>query len=519
MEGRGGESRCLMPLRFGVIAAGETILPAHVRSIEQLLELGAACELMMVAEHPPSTQLPAACRRAARMPLSSTTSVMLGREEADRIRALKLDFVLDCSRASIAGEGLDAPLHGVWSWFYGAGAKDEPCLLEMYSGRKHTHVTLERLGSRREILRSGVVNTDPSSYRNTLETAMTAGIDFPAWCAKRFADSGGLPSEGPGGERHVLGAMRRALTSMRIAVQWALSQIRLTLLTEMWNVGMVQAPISSFLRPGYEPQITWAPPLTGNRFYADPFLVAHDNRFELLLEEFDYARNQGYIASVATCGRNLEASRVLIDEGVHMSYPFPLRYGNDLYCIPESRRSRCVALYRFDAADNAWRRVRTLIDDFAALDATVIQHQGRWWLFCTCQDDLPECKLYLWHAADLFDSWQPHRMNPIKCDVRSSRPGGTPFWVDGALYRPTQDSSVSYGGALTINRVLQLTADHFEEEAVAHIGPFPGRYPDGVHTLSGAGGVTVLDAKRMTFVPGLAVRRLRFKLGRLAGRH
>jgi hypothetical protein len=512
-----------MPLRFGVIA-GEIILPAHVRSIEQLLELGATCELMMVAERSPrmqsesSPQLPAACRRAVRTPLRGAGSLLLGREEAARIRACKLDFVLDCSTASIAGEGVDAPRYGIWSWFYGAGAKDEPCLFELYSGHEHTPVTLERLGSRREVLRSGVINTDPVSYRNTLETAMMAGIDFPAWCAKRLTDSGRLEPEGAGRGRRALGAVRRTIAWIRIAVRWALSQIRLTLVTEMWNVGVVHAPISAFLQPGYEPQITWVPPPPGNRFYADPFIVARDGAFEVLMEEFDYSRNQGYIASIVTCGRKFDAARVLIDEGVHMSYPFPLRYGNDLYCIPESRRSRCVLLYRFASAENAWRRVHTLIDDFAALDSTVIQHQGRWWLFCTCQDDLPECKLYLWHAVDLFGPWQPHRMNPVKCDVRSSRPGGAPFWLDGALYRPTQDSSVSYGGALTINRVGTLTVDHFKEEPVAHIARVPGPYPDGVHTLSGDDNITVLDAKRMRFVPELTFRRLRFKLTRLAGR-
>jgi hypothetical protein len=513
-----------MPLRFGVIAVGE-LLPAHARSVEQLLSLGAICELVIVAEDPRRSdaargmKLPEACSFAARMTVCAATSTPLGRQETDRIRALDLDFVLDCAPGSSGMADLDAARHGIWSWFYGAGAKDEPCLFEIYSGRKQMPVTLERLGPRREILRSGVVNTDHTSYRNTLETAMTAGVDFPAWCAKRLADSGRLEPEGPGTERRMLGATRRAIAWIRIAAAWVRSQVRLTLVTEMWNVGVVHAPIASFLQPAYEPRITWVPPPRGNRFYADPFIVARDGRFELLMEEFDYARNQGYITSVSTCGRNFEAARVLIDEGVHMSYPFPLRYGNDLYCIPESRRSRCVALYRFDAADNAWRRVQTLIDDFAALDSTVIQHQGRWWLFCTCQDDLPECKLYLWHAADLFGPWRPHRMNPVKCDVRSSRPGGTPFWLDGALYRPTQDSSVSYGCALTINRVLQLTADHFEEKPVAHIDRVPGRYSDGVHTLSGADGITVLDAKRMIFVPDLALRRLRFKLGRLAGRN
>jgi hypothetical protein len=160
-----------------------------------------------------------------------------------------------------------------------------------------------------------------------------------------------------------------------------------------------------------------------------------------------------------------------------------------------------------------------LLRDFAALDATVIRHNGRWWLFCTCQDDLPECKLFLWHAPDLLGPWEPHALAPVKCDVRCSRPGGTPFVHQGELYRPTQDSSAGYGSALSINRVLRLTPEEFEEETVAHIRPpANGLYRDGIHTLSAVGGMTVLDGKRMTPVTGLALRRLLYKLKRLTGR-
>lgn len=510
-----------MAFRFGVIAGSETISPAHARSVEQLIHLGATCELAIVAD--------GASRAAGGAPLPASSAMAriaapyggalpLGRDIADRIRALDLDFVLDCSASSITGEALEAPRHGVWSWFYGEGAKDEPCLCEIYSGRKLIEVTLERLGPRAGVLRRGVVNTDLTSYRNTVESAMAAGVDFPAWCAKRLAVCGRLEPELPAGPRQRLGAIRRGIARLRVAGSWAAAQFYLTFMTEMWNVGVVQAPVSSFLDPKYVPDIKWLPAPGAGRFYADAFVVAHDGRFEVLLEEFDYARNQGYIASVLTCGNKFEPARVLIDEDVHMSYPFPIQCGGDLYCIPESRRSRSVALYRFDARENVWRRVQTLIDDFGALDSTVIEYDGRWWLFCTCQDDLPECKLYLWHAADLFGPWQPHRMNPVKCDVRSSRPGGMPFWWNGSLYRPAQDSSASYGGALTINRVLELSADHFEEEPVVHIDP-PRLYPHGIHTLSGVDGITVLDGKRMTFIPDLALRRLRFKLGRLAGRN
>jgi len=108
-------------------------------------------------------------------------------------------------------------------------------------------------------------------------------------------------------------------------------------------------------------------------------------------------------------------------------------------------------------------------------------------------------------------------MNPVKCDVRSSRPGGTPFVHDGALYRPAQDSSKSYGGALTINRITSLSQDEFREEPRVHLEPFrDSPYPDGLHTLSAAGSITVLDGKRMAFLPRLSSRRLRHKLGRVA---
>ena len=109
-------------------------------------------------------------------------------------------------------------------------------------------------------------------------------------------------------------------------------------------------------------------------------------------------------------------------------------------------------------------------------------------------------------------------MNPVKFDVHSSRPAGTPFWHNGSLYRPAQDSSRTYGGAIVINRITKLTLDEFQEETAIHLDPFRHtRYPDGWHTLSAAGSITVLDGKRMAFIPTLSARRLRHKLGRLRG--
>src|SRR5213596_456309 len=53
--------------------------------------------------------------------------------------------------------------------------------------------------------------------------------------------------------------------------------------------------------------------------------------------------------------------------------------------------------------------------------------------------------------------WRPHPGNPVKVDVRSSRPAGGPFLFGGNLYRPAQDCSRTYGGGITINRVTHLS--------------------------------------------------------------
>jgi hypothetical protein len=106
----------------------------------------------------------------------------------------------------------------------------------------------------------------------------------------------------------------------------------------------------------------------------------------------------------------------------------------------------------------------------------------------------------------------------VKLDIGSSRPAGTPYRVDGRLYRPAQDCSGAYGAAVVINEIVTLTVDMFEERPVARLAPMAdGQLPDGLHTLSAFGVLTLVDGKRMIFAPGLALRRLVRRLFGIAG--
>jgi hypothetical protein len=238
----------------------------------------------------------------------------------------------------------------------------------------------------------------------------------------------------------------------------------------------------------------------------------------LLAEEFDSRIGRGSIVQMdlddsqitAPALRSAPELRSAIDEGIHMSYPHLFEHKGAIYCTPEAYRKRSVDLYRFDLQNDKWIFAANLIRNFAAVDPTPFEYAGRWWMFCTNFDDDVETKLYLWHAPELEGPWEPHVANPVKTDVRSSRPAGRPFVFEGALYRPAQDSSRSYGCGISINEITCLTTHQFAETPVRHIAPISGsRYREGIHTLVGCGSVTVVDGKRYILTLGIILRPLK----------
>jgi hypothetical protein len=277
---------------------------------------------------------------------------------------------------------------------------------------------------------------------------------------------------------------------------------------DVWNVGVVDAPIETFLTPGARPLVHWLPHPPRNATIADPFALVTEGGMIILAEQLDYGIDKGYIIVLDPNGR--AAARAVLTSDVHMSYPYLIEHEGRIFCIPETGTAREVRLYEATAFPDTWVQRATLIEGFAVLDPTVFQHEGRWWLLCSNQDGPADATLYAWHAPDLFGPWTPHARNPLKEDLSSSRPAGTPFVHEGQLYRPAQDGTRTYGGALVINRVLRLTPTEFAEEFVTNVKPFrDGPYPDGLHTLTACGARTIIDGKRRAYVGSEIRRRFR----------
>jgi hypothetical protein len=133
------------------------------------------------------------------------------------------------------------------------------------------------------------------------------------------------------------------------------------------------------------------------------------------------------------------------------------------------------------------------------VDATPVEIDGGWWLFgaMSAGPRGGADELHLFRAESPFGPWDPHPRNPVKSDVRNSRPAGRLFLREGRWYRPAQDGSPRYGHSIVINRIEQLDDDAFTETVAATLIPDwrPGLV--ATHTVNAAGTRTLVDGEIM----------------------
>jgi len=241
-----------------------------------------------------------------------------------------------------------------------------------------------------------------------------------------------------------------------------------------------------------------------DRFWADPFPVSVGDGFLVFVEELPFRTNKGHI-SVLNLARNGQLRRVerVLEKPHHLSYPFVFEWRDEHYMIPETGAARRIELYRATDFPGGWTPEEVLLDDVYAVDATVAEIDGRWWMFANIAPDGTRNydELHVFHAPGPHGPWRPHRRNPVKSDARCARPAGRLFWWNGDLYRPSQDCSGQYGAAIVINKVSELTATEYRETTVARVEPKWTPNLLGAHTLNSAPGISIVD---------VLVRRSRF---------
>jgi hypothetical protein len=233
-------------------------------------------------------------------------------------------------------------------------------------------------------------------------------------------------------------------------------------------------------------------------FYADPMPFEHEGRLFVFFEDLDYATNKGTLrcTELGPDAKPRE-TRLVLERPYHLSYPFVFRWGGEIWMVPETEQNGTIELWRPVEFPWRWQLEKRLFEGIRAVDTTLLERDGRLWLFSNVAEPGASLddELCLFQADTLHGPWRAHPANPIVADVRRARPAGPIFSRGGEWIRPAQDCSRTYGGAIVLSRIDVLNESEYRETPVERIEPSwqPGAF--GTHTIGASEHLEVIDWK------------------------
>lgn len=237
-------------------------------------------------------------------------------------------------------------------------------------------------------------------------------------------------------------------------------------------------------------------PDDGQRYYADPFLFSHAGKTFLFCEEYPLATRRGVIsaAEVSSDG-SIGSFRTVIERPYHLSYPFVFKHDGQIWMMPETCESGALELYRADRFPDRWVLDRIVIDGICACDATIVQTGGQYWMILTSTrwNGSTSDKQRVFFGSSPLGPWTEHGAGLILFDSVRARPGGSAFRLGGRLFRPTQDCSTRYGGAMTLLEIEELSVAACREVPVARVEVKAPQGLVGTHTYSASASLEAVD--------------------------
>ena len=233
-----------------------------------------------------------------------------------------------------------------------------------------------------------------------------------------------------------------------------------------------------------------------DRSWIDPFPVSYNGKYYIFTEELVFSETRGKIIVMELRPDGSRSSPVVaLERPYHLSYPFIFKWRTEYYMVPETAEVDRIELYRCTCWPRSWERVAVLMENVRAVDTTLVEMDGLWYLFTTIGGKGVRCtdELFVFTAKNPLGSWIPMKNNPVLSDVRYGRSAGRIGCLDGVLFRPAQDCSRRYGGAITIRKISEISATRFEEEEHSRIGPTWRSGLIATHTINQSLDLTLVD--------------------------
>jgi len=238
----------------------------------------------------------------------------------------------------------------------------------------------------------------------------------------------------------------------------------------VWTIGLYAGATPLDLQPApgaANPVFTGADTSDpDNDIVAHPFMAIERGRMHLFFTLKNSKAGTGVIGHAESAdGLTWDYRGIAVRTSTVLSYPCVFKSQDTYYMVPESS-DNVLRLYRATEFPHKWEQEAELIKGERLVSPTVLQHDGRWWLFV----ETGNATLSLFHADTLKGPWLEHPRSPIiRNDASTARPAGRPLIVDGKLYRLAQVGVPSYGHHVVAFEITTLSKTEYRERAVDKI--------------------------------------------------
>ena len=425
-------------------------------------------------------------------------------EAIDKIRSYDLDVAICFGFRILRGKALRIAEHGVWSYHHGDNLVNRGGPAGFWEVMDRSPITGSVLQVLSEDLDNGQVldrtwlrTSDRFSVRLSKNNLYWRSSSFVMRKLKELYENGNVATENthfrPYYNRlHKMPTNAELLPKLcKLSSTYARSKLEHALFFDQWTLAYrfrtsATDPNNSFYRFKH-----LTPPK--HEFWADPFPVKFEGKYFVFFEEYLYKDDKAHISVMELTESGPSEPEAVLQRDYHLSYPLVFYWNERYWMVPETAANRTIELYSCESFPRQWKLESALFNDVAAKDATLFEVEGIWWMFVAMSDTDSADELHLYYSSSPVGPWKAHKRNPLKSDVRNSRPAGRPFYWNGDLCRPAQDSSQRYGYGMTINRIVRLTPDEFSEEEVSKILPQWHKNLRGTHTLNICEDLTIID--------------------------